>query len=147
MWITARGLAAGLCLLVTAATAGCGRAQDRTARPVDAARSGTAAAGRCTWRPTGGPYVKDVGTPPAGAGTQTTMTITTNLGTVTVRLDPAGAPCTVASFAHLAGKRYFDRTGCHRLVTRGIYVLQCGDPSGTGSGGRGSGFDDRDRPG
>ena len=35
------------------------------------------------------------------------------------------------------GKKYFDNTSCHRLVTPGIYVLQCGDPTGTGSGGPG----------
>ncbi len=70
------------------------------------------------------------------------MTIVTNLGTVVVQLDPAGAPCTVASFAYLAGKSYFDGTKCHRLVTRGIFVLQCGDPSGTEQGGPGYEFDD-----
>ena len=36
---------------------------------------------------------------------------------------------------YLAGKKFFDNTKCHRLTTVGIYVLQCGDPSGTGMGG------------
>jgi peptidyl-prolyl cis-trans isomerase B (cyclophilin B) len=43
----------------------------------------------------------------------------------------------VNSFSFLAGKGFFDHTKCHRLVTSGIYVLQCGDPTGTGSGGPG----------
>jgi peptidyl-prolyl cis-trans isomerase B (cyclophilin B) len=100
-------------------------------------------AGTCTWRRTPvGPQTHDVGTPPPAAGTQTVMTITTNLGTIAIRLDPAGAPCTVASFAYLAGRHYFDGSRCHRLVTSGIYVLQCGDPSGTGQGGPAYQFDD-----
>jgi peptidyl-prolyl cis-trans isomerase B (cyclophilin B) len=101
------------------------------------------ATGSCTWRRTEpGPDVRDVGVPPAAAGTQTTMSIATSQGTISVRLDPSAAPCTVASFAYLAGKHYFDGTACHRLVTSGIYVLQCGDPSGTGSGGPAYAFDD-----
>lgn len=57
-------------------------------------------------------------------------------GTVRIALS-AKAPCTVTSFSHLAGKKFFDGTSCHRLTTQGIYVLQCGDPKGTGSGGPG----------
>lgn len=44
------------------------------------------------------------------------------------------APCTVNAMAYLASKGYFDATSCHRLTTAGIYVLQCGDPTATGSG-------------
>jgi peptidyl-prolyl cis-trans isomerase B (cyclophilin B) len=65
------------------------------------------------------------------------MVLRTSCGTVTIALDPAKAPRTVNSFAFLAGKQYFDHTRCHRLTTAGIYVLQCGDPSATGSGGPG----------
>ena len=43
----------------------------------------------------------------------------------------------MASFVSLAQQKYFDGTSCHRLVTSGIFVLQCGDPTGTGSGGPG----------
>ncbi|GAA2155686.1 MULTISPECIES: peptidylprolyl isomerase [Glycomyces] len=69
-------------------------------------------------------------TPPAtepAAGTQE-MTIATNLGTITADIDTAGAPCTAGSFTHLAKDGYFDDQQCHRLVTEGIWVLQCGDP-------------------
>src|SRR5699024_6350290 len=43
-------------------------------------------------------------------------------------------------FLSLAGQEYFDDTDCHRLTTEGIFVLQCGDPTGTGSGGPGYSF-------
>src|SRR3954463_4165162 len=63
-----------------------------------------------------------------------TATIVTNQGTVVATLDGAKAPHTVNSFKFLADHKYFDGSPCHRLTTQGIYVLQCGDPTGTGSG-------------
>ncbi|MFH8790155.1 peptidylprolyl isomerase [Streptomyces roseoverticillatus] len=65
------------------------------------------------------------------------MDLKTTCGTIDVKLDAANAPHTVNSFNFLAGEGYFDHTKCHRLTTSGIYVLQCGDPKGTGSGGPG----------
>jgi peptidyl-prolyl cis-trans isomerase B (cyclophilin B) len=76
------------------------------------------------------------------APTTYVATIVTNCGTITVALDGKHAPHTVNSFAFLAGKGYFDDTPCHRLTSSGIYVLQCGDPTGTGSGGPGYEFKD-----
>ena len=55
---------------------------------------------------------------------------------------PEAAPCTVNSFVSLADQGYFDDTPCHRLTTQGIFVLQCGDPTGTGAGGPGYSFAD-----
>jgi peptidyl-prolyl cis-trans isomerase B (cyclophilin B) len=55
-------------------------------------------------------------------------TINTNLGKITFNLLNSKATCTVNSFVHLAQAGYFDNTQCHRLLTSGIYVLQCGDP-------------------
>jgi peptidyl-prolyl cis-trans isomerase B (cyclophilin B) len=85
------------------------------------------------------PNAKDVGLPPDPKTTPNTGTVdfalTTNLGAITIQLDRSAAPCTVQSFAFLAGKKFFDNTKCHRLTTSGIFVLQCGDPTGTGSGG------------
>ncbi|GGP86309.1 peptidylprolyl isomerase [Streptomyces melanogenes] len=66
-----------------------------------------------------------------------TAALKTNCGTITLTLDAAHAPRTVNSFAFLAGQQYFDHTQCHRLTTQGIYVLQCGDPTATGTGGPG----------
>jgi len=71
-----------------------------------------------------------------------TAKIVTNCGTITIKLDGKAAPHTVNSFAFLASKHYFDNTPCHRLTTSGIYVLQCGDPTGSGSGGPGYQFQD-----
>jgi peptidyl-prolyl cis-trans isomerase B (cyclophilin B) len=93
----------------------------------------------CTWVDTGGnaTELKDVGKPPTTGMPRTgteTMTITTNLGTITGALDASKAPCTTASFAYLAGKNFFDNVKCHRLSAT-QHLLQCGDPSGTGSGG------------
>ncbi len=59
----------------------------------------------------------------------------TNRGSISIALDRALTPCTVASFAYLAGRHFFDETPCHRLTTSGIFILQCGDPTGTGTGG------------
>lgn len=58
-------------------------------------------------------------------------TINTNLGKITFNLLNSKATCTVNSFVHLAEAGYFNKTQCHRLVTSGIYVLQCGDPYAT----------------
>lgn len=59
---------------------------------------------------------------------------------IVLELDGTSAPQAVASFVTLAEGGYFDGTGCHRLVTQGIFVLQCGDPTFTGSGSPGYSF-------
>ncbi|WP_418956002.1 peptidylprolyl isomerase [Streptomyces tritici] len=66
-----------------------------------------------------------------------TMELKTNHGAVAIAMDAAKTPRTVNSFKHLADKKYFDGTKCHRLTTQGIFVLQCGDPKGDGTGGPG----------
>jgi peptidyl-prolyl cis-trans isomerase B (cyclophilin B) len=58
-------------------------------------------------------------------------TLNTNLGKITFNLLNSKATCTVNSFVHLAEAGYFNNTQCHRLLTSGIYVLQCGDPTAT----------------
>ena len=68
-------------------------------------------------------------------------------GPVTITMDRSAAPCTVNSFVSLADQGYFDGTRCHRLADSGIFVLQCGDPSATGSGGPGYAFADETRGG
>ncbi|MFE7417709.1 peptidylprolyl isomerase [Rhodococcus sp. NPDC057529] len=98
----------------------------------------------CTY-PAGRPAVKDV-TPPPTSGVSTVGTVPVDLqtsaGPIGLVLDRAEAPCTVNSFTSLAQQGYFDDTPCHRLTTEvGLQVLQCGDPSGSGTGGPGYGFD------
>ncbi len=84
--------------------------------------------------------------PPKTTGVAETGTvvfvITTNEGPITITMDRSKAPCTINSFESLARQKYFDDTRCHRLVDSGIFVLQCGDPTGTGSGGPGYSFAD-----
>jgi peptidyl-prolyl cis-trans isomerase B (cyclophilin B) len=68
---------------------------------------------------------------------QYTMKLATTCGDIDIALKADAAPHTVNSFDFLAGKGFFDHTPCHRLTTNGIYVLQCGDPTGQGNGGPG----------
>lgn len=63
-----------------------------------------------------------------------TMTIYTNCGPIVISMNGKAAPITVTSLSALAQAKYFDGTFCHRLTTEGIYVLQCGDPTASGSG-------------
>ena len=68
--------------------------------------------------------------------------MSTSQGNIGLQLDNAKAPCTVNSFASLAQQNYFNDTPCHRLTTSPtLSVLQCGDPTGLGTGGPGYGFD------
>lgn len=71
----------------------------------------------------------------------------TTQGIITVRMLTNMAPCTTFSFRFLASQGYFNRTHCHRLTLQGIFVLQCGDPTGTGSGGPGYAFNDENLAG
>ncbi len=95
------------------------------------------------------PASRKVGLPPAKPDLKANYqaTIKTNRGDIVIDLLNSKAPCTVNSFVYLAGKNYFNYTGCHRLTTSGIYVLQCGDPTGTGSGGPGYKFNDENLAG
>jgi len=90
-------------------------------------------------------------TPPPGANVSAQgsvpATVATSAGQIGLTLDRALAPCTVNSFLSLARQGYFDNTPCHRLTTSpGLQVLQCGDPTGTGSGGPGYKFNDETYP-
>ncbi|MFJ4965533.1 putative bifunctional phosphatase/peptidyl-prolyl cis-trans isomerase [Streptomyces sp. ADI96-02] len=66
-----------------------------------------------------------------------TMSLSTSQGDMAFSIDAAKTPRTANSFKALADKGYFDDTKCHRLTTQGIFVLQCGDPKGDGTGGPG----------
>lgn len=89
----------------------------------------------CTYMKTSGntPSSVKVSLPPATpdfTGSYT-ATLNTNLGPIKFNLLNSKATCTVNSFVHLAEDGYFNNTQCHRLVTSGIFVLQCGDPYAT----------------
>ena len=59
---------------------------------------------------------------------------------VAFELDGEAAPQAVANFVSLTQDGYFEGITCHRLTTAGIFVLQCGDPNGDGTGGPGYNF-------
>ncbi len=70
----------------------------------------------------------------------------TSKGTMTIALDPVAAPKTVNNFVFLARYHYFDGIFFHRVIPG--FVLQGGDPKGTGTGGPGYEFEDElPRPG
>jgi peptidyl-prolyl cis-trans isomerase B (cyclophilin B) len=77
-------------------------------------------------------YSKAADTLPKGAPAE--LVLDTDAGPITITLDTTKAPKNSNSLAFLAGQGYFDDTSCHRLTTEGIFVLQCGDRTGTGSG-------------
>jgi peptidyl-prolyl cis-trans isomerase B (cyclophilin B) len=135
-------------LLTTALSAAllsaCGQGDQASDSPSpDQASTSASDAGKgaCTYTPTGD-AARKVELPPSGPAPAQSLTIDTNRGPIRVALDGTGAPCTANSFTSLAKQGYFDDTRCHRLTTQGIFVLQCGDPSATGSGGPGYSFDD-----
>lgn len=78
-------------------------------------------------------------------GSAASITFATNCGDIVVALDPA-APATVASEIFLTERGFYDGTQCHRLTTDGIFVLQCGDPAGDGTGGPGYVVPDENLP-
>jgi peptidyl-prolyl cis-trans isomerase B (cyclophilin B) len=103
------------------------------------------ATGSAQARPTAGPTPttatpKSYPTPPPkslAAGARWAARVVTSAGEIRLELYGDKAPQTVSSFLFLGREKFYDGTRCHRLTTSGIYVLQCGDPQGTGSGGPG----------
>ena len=75
-----------------------------------------------------------------------TFTFTTNCGDVVIEADGKNAPVTVFALSALANSGFFDQSLCHRLTTNNIYVLQCGDPTATGSGGPNFSYRDENLP-
>lgn len=139
---------APLMLAAAVMVAACGSdddgAPDTAADTADTAAADTAAAGDAG---------DAVGCPPVGgADTQTrqfdgappdcldpdatyTAIVTTNKGEFVIELDPASGPVAANNFVFLARHRYFDGTVCHRIIPD--FVIQCGDPTATGTGGPG----------
>ncbi len=68
-------------------------------------------------------------------GTSYEAIVTTNKGEFTIALDPDAAPVAANNFVFLARNQYFDDTVCHRIIPD--FVVQCGDPTATGTGGPG----------
>jgi peptidyl-prolyl cis-trans isomerase B (cyclophilin B) len=88
-------------------------------------------------KPAKPPHQGKVPTDPA----QVSVSMVTNQGHIGLLLANNESPCTVNSFVSLAQQKFFDDTQCHRLTASPTSsVLQCGDPSGDGTGGPGYQF-------
>ncbi|MEU4804814.1 peptidylprolyl isomerase [Actinosynnema sp. NPDC023587] len=100
----------------------------------------------CTYVDTSGePNTKAVEPPPGAevpSAGRVVLRLDTALGELEFTLEAAFAPCSVHSFRHLAEQRLYDGNSCHRLVTSGIWIVQCGDPTPSGVGGPGYRYDD-----
>ena len=75
-----------------------------------------------------------------------TFTFETNCGNIVITTVGAKAPITITQLSTLAKGGYFDNSLCHRLTTQGLYVLQCGDPTATGTGGPNFTYGDENLP-
>ena len=75
-----------------------------------------------------------------------TFTLTTNCGEIVIQANGKSAPITVTALSALAKGGFFNNSYCHRLTTEEIYVLQCGDPTGTGRGGPNFTYRDENLP-
>lgn len=121
-----------------------------SASPDPSATAAAAGDVTCTYEPTAEPAAAQVPLPPTDdVETEQVyeVTLATDRGDIVFEMDSAAAPCTANSLRSLASAGYFDGTSCHRLTTEGIEVLQCGDPTGTGSGGPGYQFADENLEG
>jgi peptidyl-prolyl cis-trans isomerase B (cyclophilin B) len=99
----------------------------------------------CQYPPSPQPAAKQVNPPRQGKvptdPAQVSVSMVTNQGHIGLLLANNESPCTVNSFASLAGQKFFDGTKCHRLTTGdSSSILQCGDPSADGTGGPGYQF-------
>ena len=109
----------------------------RSPHPPASVRTASTRPRRPVSKPNKPPRTGKVPTDPA----QISVSMETNQGDIGIMLDNAKAPCTVNSFASLAQQGYFNDTVCHRLTTGdALSVLQCGDPTGEGTGGPGYEF-------
>lgn len=97
----------------------------------------------CTYMSDGTPAAKPANMPAAtGVPAEGTVVVNldTNQGPIGMDLNRAQSPCTVNSMVSLVQQSYLNDSPCHRLSTAGLKILQCGDPTGTGTGGPGYGF-------
>ena len=74
------------------------------------------------------------------------LTLHTNCGDIVIDTSSINAPKTLAAISQLASHHFYDDSLCHRLTTKGIFVLQCGDPTATGRGGPGFSYPDENLP-
>ncbi len=136
--ISATLAAAALFLL-----SGCATSAPADPAPAPATSGASVAADGCSYPAAGqGSRPVDAPDPDAVPSGEVAAVLQTSVGDIPLTLDADRTPCTVGSFVSLAEQQYFSDTQCHRLTTSGIFVLQCGDPTATGTGGPGYRFAD-----
>jgi peptidyl-prolyl cis-trans isomerase B (cyclophilin B) len=127
------------CLSLAAA---CGNeGEDTASDPSESESAGV----KCEYVEDGSPAAKEVDLPPSEATVsgEVNVVFETTLGDIPATLDADATPCTVNSFVSLAEQGFFDDSPCPRMATSPSFgILQCGDPSGTGSGGPGYSYAD-----
>ena len=131
--------AVAISLLVAGSTQSFAAAKPKpTAKATTKAAATANSAGlHCTTTSAVGHAPKDVALPTLIKNTaqDKTFTLVTNCGTIVIDAYTAKAPFTVSAMTSLASQGFFDSSLCHRLTTQGIFVLQCGDPTATGTSG------------
>jgi cyclophilin family peptidyl-prolyl cis-trans isomerase len=131
-------LARLLFLAIVLALAACGGGDDEPEATDAAATTSPAASGPCETVDVPEPKPDGGQQPPVGALDEAKtydLVVETNCGSFTIRLDLKTAPKTAASLVSLAESGFFDGTTFHRVVPG--FVIQGGDPTGTGTGGPG----------
>lgn len=153
-----RTAAIAACLSVLSLT-GCGSESDSKAEDPAApsssnapeeseSASSTEAAGKtveCDYPESPQPAAKEVEPPSSEAPAEGTvdLVVKTTAGDIGITLDQEKAPCTAHSFVSLAEQGFYDDSPCPRIGNEpGFGILQCGDPTGSGSGGPGYSFAD-----
>jgi cyclophilin family peptidyl-prolyl cis-trans isomerase len=140
--VVVAGLAVGGALLASQSPGSSTPKPAASATPSSTPTTVTEPARHCTYT-SNPPAARKVNFPPAApdykAGYE--ATVTTNLGPIVIDLLNSKATCTVNSFVSLADQAFYNDTPCPRLSTSGgLYMLQCGDPTGKGTGGPGYEF-------
>jgi cyclophilin family peptidyl-prolyl cis-trans isomerase len=135
-----RALVLALVLALSALAAGCGgddEGNGETTTTTAAAGTNLPPSGECESveaPPAREPETREAPTKPLGEGSYA-LVVETSCGSFTIALDTDRAPNTAASLVALASDGYFDDTTFHRVVPG--FVIQGGDPTGTGAGGPG----------
>lgn len=131
-----------LCLSLLSA---CGDSDDAAESGSQDGSSDVARTGDCEWVPSSGPAGKEVDPPAPDAEPADALVIETSAGDIRIELNQ-DTVCAATSFTSLAEQGYYDDTECHRMIVASDQVpygiLQCGDPTGTGTTGPGYTFAD-----